>query len=123
MFIEEAYDLLGLEYPTNIQKVKITFRRLAKKYHPDVNENENATAMFQEIYEAYEVILESLGASRMNIEAEFKDDLTWFYEWRREAQLTVDMDPFEVHYEQIWLPKIEKMLENLKKQKKKNKSQ
>ena len=120
MSIEEAYDLLGLKYPTNLQKVKINFRRLAKKYHPDVNDDENATKRFQEIYEAYEVILESLGASRKNIEAEFKDDLTWFYEWRREGQLTADMDPFEVHYQQIWMPKIEKMLENLKKQKKTN---
>ncbi|MFX1516980.1 MAG: DnaJ domain-containing protein [Promethearchaeota archaeon] len=123
MSIEEAYDLFGLKNPTNLKKVKVTFRQLAKKYHPDVNDDENATKMFQEIYEAYEVILESLGASRTNIKAEFKDDLTWFYEWRREAQLTVDMDPFEVRYEQIWLPKIEKMLENLKKQKKKNKTQ
>jgi len=117
MSIEEAYDLLGLKNPTNLQKVKVNFRRLAKKFHPDVNDNENATERFQEIYEAYEVILESLGTSRKNIEAEFKDDLTWFYEWRREGQLTPDMDPFEVHYQQIWMPKIEKMLENLKKQK------
>ena len=76
--------------------------------------------MFQEIYEAYEVILESLGASRTNIDVEFKDDLTWFYEWRRKTQLTADMDPFEVHYEQIWMPKIAEMLENLKKAKKKS---
>lgn len=123
MSIEEAYDLFGLKYPTNLQKVKASFRKLAKKYHPDVNDNENATKRFQEIYEAYEVILESLGASRKNIKAEFKDDLNWFYEWRREDQFTADMDPFEVHYEQIWMPKIEKMLEYLRKQKKKNKSQ
>jgi len=123
MSIEEAYDLLGLKFPTNLQKVKVGFRRLAKKHHPDVNDNENATEKFQEIYEAYEVILESLGASKKNIETEFKDDLTWFYKWRREGRITADMDPFEVQSQQIWIPKIEKMLENLKKQRMKNKSQ
>ena len=120
MSLEEAYSLLGVKYPTNLQEVKVSFRRLAKKYHPDVNDDENATAVFQEIYEAYEVILESLGTSRKNIEAEFKNDLTWFYEWRRKGQIAPDMDPFEFHYEHIWMPKIAKMLENLKKQKEKN---
>ncbi|MFX1505674.1 MAG: DnaJ domain-containing protein [Promethearchaeota archaeon] len=120
MSLNEAYSLLEVNYPTTLKEVKVNFRRLAKKYHPDVNDNENATKKFQEIYEAYEVILESLGASPKNMESEFKDDLTWFYEWRKKGQIAADMDPFELHYEHIWIPKIAKMLENLKEQKEKN---
>ncbi|MFW9906003.1 MAG: DnaJ domain-containing protein [Candidatus Thorarchaeota archaeon] len=122
MSLKEAYRLLGVKYPTTLQEVKVNFRRLAKKYHPDVSDAENATKVFQEIYNAYEIILESLGASRKSIEAEFKNDLTWFYEWHKEGQIAADMDPFELHYEHIWIPKITKMLENLKKQKEKNKT-
>jgi curved DNA-binding protein CbpA len=120
MSLKEAYRLLGVKYPTTIQEVKINFRRLAKKHHPNVNDDENATKVFQEIYEAYEVILESLGASSKNIESEFRDDLTWFYEWHRKGQIPADKDPFEVQYEHIWMLKIAKILENLKKQKEKN---
>jgi curved DNA-binding protein CbpA len=122
MSLEKAYRLLGVKFPTNLQEVKGNFRRLAKKYHPDVCDDENATKVFQEIYEAYEIILESLGTSRKNIEAEFKNDLTWFYEWRREGRITADMDPFEVQHQHLWIPKIEKMLEIMKKQRMKNKS-
>ncbi|MFX0207023.1 MAG: DnaJ domain-containing protein [Candidatus Hodarchaeota archaeon] len=110
MSLEEAYRLLGVKYPTTLKEVKVNFLRLAKKHHPDVNDDEDATKVFQEIYEAYEVILEE----------EFRNDLTWFYEWRRKGQITADIDPFELHYDHIWMPKIAKMLENLKEQKEKN---
>lgn len=115
--IREAYGILGLTYPTSIRNVKINFRKLAKKCHPDVNNDENATEQFQEMYEAYEIILKSLGESTRTIESELKNDLAWFYEWQREGGITADMDPFEVRYEHYWMPKIAKMLENMKKQK------
>ncbi|MFX1284125.1 MAG: DnaJ domain-containing protein [Promethearchaeota archaeon] len=123
MSIRAAYNLLGLTCPTNLRNVKIRFRRLAKKYHPDVNDDENASLQFQNIYMAYETILESLGESSKTIESEFADDLTWFYEWHRDRRIKADMDPFEVRYEHYWMPKIAKMLENLKKQKMKKKDQ
>lgn len=123
MSIKEAYDLLGLTHPATLQEVKVSFRRLTKKYHPDVNEDENATKKFQDIYEAYEVILGSLGTSTNSIESELRNDLAWFYEWHKESRITPDMDPFEVQYKHFWMPKIAKMLENLKKQKMKNETQ
>ncbi len=120
MSIREAYELLELTYPGDLHSVKIKFRKFAKKFHPDVNDNENATQQFQEIYEAYELILVSLGESTKSIESEFENDLAWFYEWQRDGRLKADMDPFEVRYEHYWMPKIEKMLQNLNKQKMKN---
>ncbi|UCE12771.1 MAG: DnaJ domain-containing protein [Candidatus Heimdallarchaeota archaeon] len=122
MSIKEAYEVLGLSYPTNLQNVKLRFRKLAKKFHPDVNDAEDATEVFQKVYDAYEIILESLGESRKSIRTEFEDDLAWFYE-QKEGIITADMDPFEVRYEHFWRAKIEKMLENLKKQKMKNRTQ
>ncbi|MFX0209797.1 MAG: J domain-containing protein [Candidatus Hodarchaeota archaeon] len=119
MSIREAYDLLGLTYPTDLVNVKIKFRRLAKKYHPDVNDDESASQQFQNIYVAYETILESLGESIRTNEPEFANDLTWFYEWQRDRCIKADIDPFEVRYEYYWMPKIAKMLENLKKKKEK----
>ncbi len=96
---------------------------IAKKFHPDVNDDENATHQFQEIYSAYEIILESLGETPKTFESEFADELNWFYEWQRDGRIKADMDPFEVKYEHYWMSKIAKMLENLKKQKMKKKSQ
>lgn len=48
-----------LEVPQNASKedIKKAFKRLAKKYHPDINKGDtNAEAKFKEISEAYEVL-------------------------------------------------------------------
>lgn len=51
------YDLLGVKREASPQEIKQAFRRLARKYHPDVNPNDkSAEAKFKEINEAYEVL-------------------------------------------------------------------
>jgi len=54
------YETLGVEKSANADEIKSAFRRLAKKYHPDVNkDNADASAKFKEINEAYEVLSDS----------------------------------------------------------------
>lgn len=50
---ERHCDTLGLGYNTTEYEVKLAYRKLAKKYHPDVNKEPGATARFQEISAAY----------------------------------------------------------------------
>ena len=51
------YDLLGVDRNADEKEIKTAYRRLARKYHPDVNPNDKAAeAKFKEISEAYEVI-------------------------------------------------------------------
>jgi DnaJ-class molecular chaperone len=51
------YDLLGVSKNAEEKDIKTAYRRLARKYHPDVNPNDKtAEAKFKEISEAYEVI-------------------------------------------------------------------
>lgn len=51
------YDLLGLPENSTDQEVKKRFRILAKKYHPDVNPDADATQVFATLLDAYERIL------------------------------------------------------------------
>ena len=54
------YETLGVDKNANADEIKSAFRRLAKKYHPDVNQNnDDAAAKFKEINEAYEVLSDS----------------------------------------------------------------
>lgn len=51
------YDILGVEKNSDLSVIKKAYRELAKKYHPDLNQNsEHSTKKFQEISEAYNIL-------------------------------------------------------------------
>jgi molecular chaperone DnaJ len=57
MASKNYYDLLGIEKNATEKEVKQAYRKLARKYHPDVNPGDKASeAKFKEINEAYEVL-------------------------------------------------------------------
>lgn len=54
---KDYYKTLGVSKDASQDEIKKAFRKLARKYHPDVNrDDENATEKFKEINEAYEVL-------------------------------------------------------------------
>ncbi len=53
---KDYYKVLGVERTDNEEVIKKAFRRLARKYHPDVSKAADAQARMQEINEAYEVL-------------------------------------------------------------------
>lgn len=53
---EKNCDVLGLSYDTDEYQVKLAYRKLAKKYHPDLNKSPDATKKFQEVNAAYEFL-------------------------------------------------------------------
>lgn len=56
MFID-YYKVLGVDKKATQQDIKNAFRKLARKYHPDLNPNDNtAKTNFQQINEAHEVL-------------------------------------------------------------------
>jgi len=53
----DYYDVLGVRRNASQEEIKRTYRKLARKYHPDVNPGDKeAEAKFKEINEAYEVL-------------------------------------------------------------------
>ncbi|MEQ8225410.1 MAG: DnaJ domain-containing protein, partial [Candidatus Eremiobacterota bacterium] len=57
MKFKDYYKILSVDKKSDIKTIKNAYRKLARKYHPDVNPNDpHAEERFKEINEAYEVL-------------------------------------------------------------------
>lgn len=55
----DFYDVLGVSRDASDAEIKKAYRKLSKKYHPDINKDAGADEKFKEIAEAYEVLSDS----------------------------------------------------------------
>lgn len=56
MEYKDYYKIMGLERGASQEEIKRSYRKLARKYHPDVSKEANAEEKFKELGEAYEVL-------------------------------------------------------------------
>jgi curved DNA-binding protein len=53
---KDYYETLGVSRDADEKEIQRAYRKLARKYHPDLNQDEGAEDRFKEISEAYEVL-------------------------------------------------------------------
>ena len=105
MKYKDYYKVLGVERKAGEDEIKKAYRKLARKYHPDVSKEPNAKEKFQEVSEAYETLrdkekraaFDSLGSHRPG--QDFRPPPDWFDRFgsgRQEDLRDVDLsDLFE----------------------------
>jgi curved DNA-binding protein len=59
MEFKDYYKILGVAPDAETADIKAAYRKLARKYHPDLNPEEGAEASFKEVAEAWEVLKDS----------------------------------------------------------------
>jgi molecular chaperone DnaJ len=60
----DYYEILGVSRGSSKEEIKRAYRRLARKYHPDVNKEPGAEDRFKEINRAYEVLSDGRAKAR-----------------------------------------------------------
>lgn len=56
MKYKNYYEILGVNRKSTLQEIKLSYRKLAKIYHPDANKEPGSEMMFKDINEAYDTL-------------------------------------------------------------------
>jgi curved DNA-binding protein len=102
MQFRDYYEVVGVPRDATAEDIKRAYRRLARKYHPDVSKEADAEERFKELGEAYEVLkdpekraaYDQLG-SRWKEGQEFKPPPDWDFHFEGEPGSAAFSDFFE----------------------------
>jgi curved DNA-binding protein len=98
---KDYYQIMGVARDASSDDIKRAYRRLARKFHPDVSKEKNAEASFKEIGEAYEVLrdpekraaYDALGTRRPG--EDFRPPPDWQFDYGADRDAGVHSDFFE----------------------------
>ncbi len=72
-----AYEILNVDHNSSDDEIKLSHKKLSRKFHPDINPNQNATEKFIEVTNAYNCIKTKELRSKYNRYLDLKLDITF----------------------------------------------
>jgi len=90
--VKSCYDVLGVERDATKGQISKVYRKLARKYHPDVNSTEGAAEMFQLIATAYETLRDDEQRKEYDYMLDNPDEAYYHYYQYYKRRLTPKVD-------------------------------
>lgn len=93
MMAKKLYDILGVSEDADKKAINSAYKKLAKKYHPDLNKGEDTTIKMQEINKAHDILTDDKKRALYDefgekaLEADFNEDVlnSYKYSWNRSS--------------------------------------
>jgi curved DNA-binding protein CbpA len=103
MELAECYRLLELNPNADLGEIKASYRRLARRYHPDVNPNnrDQAHRKFIQLTEAYELLLEQVSKQKTAADSS-RDTVTASKQTSRKQNAQATSPPSDLDYQVKW---------------------
>jgi len=120
MSISECYKVLEVHPNCSDEELKSAYRKMARKWHPDVNKEENATDKFKEVTNAYDSV-RMFRRSRKNLQYDpinsiFGNIFTVRNFWNFSEHANAGSVRVELEFESLPKQDSERLFEILKKE-------
>ena len=89
---KSLYETLGVSENASADEIKKAYRKLARKYHPDINKEESAVDKFKEINAAYEVLSDEQKKSQYDMHGDSMFGGQNFHDFAQGQGGGVDLD-------------------------------
>jgi curved DNA-binding protein len=89
---KSLYETLGVSENASAEEIKKSYRKLARKYHPDINKDESAVDKFKEINAAYEVLSDTQKKSQYDMHGDSMFGGQNFHDFAQGQGGGVDLD-------------------------------
>ena len=89
---KSLYETLGVSENATPAEIKNSYRKLARKYHPDINKDESAVDKFKEINAAYEVLSDTQKKSQYDMHGDSMFGGQNFHDFAQGQGGGVDLD-------------------------------
>ncbi|MFT6194507.1 MAG: curved DNA-binding protein [Cognaticolwellia sp.] len=107
---KDYYKIMGVDKTASQDEIKTSYRKLARKFHPDVSKEKNAETRFKDINEAYEVLrdkekraaYDQLGSNWRAGQSGFTPPPNWQDQYNQDHSNTGEQGDFSDFFESLF---------------------